>query len=60
MSIYRNVSFSVNQYDSDGDITDDCVLLHLDTTILKLSNVKQLDVFIEQLQAISKEIKENY
>jgi hypothetical protein len=60
MSVYSNVTFSVNHYDSDGDVIDDCVLVHLDTTILKFSGVKQLDVFIEQLHSISKEIKENY
>lgn len=60
MSVYQNVSFAINQYDSDGDIADECILLYLDATILKLSGVKQLDVFIENLQLISKEIKEHY
>jgi hypothetical protein len=60
MSVYRNATFSVNQYDSDGDVVDDCVLVHLDATILKFSGVKQLDGFIEQLNKISKEIKEHY
>lgn len=60
MSVYSNASFSVGHYDSDGDLIDDCVYVHLDATILKFSGVKQLDVFIEQLQLISKEIKANY
>jgi hypothetical protein len=60
MSVYQNATFSVNHYDYEGDLIDDCVLIHLDSTILKFSSVKQLDVFIEQLQKISKEIKDNY
>jgi hypothetical protein len=60
MSVYSNARFSVNQYDHDGNLIDDCIMVHLDTTVLKFSGVKQLDVFIGQLQNISKEIKENY
>ena len=60
MDAYKNASFSVNHYDQDGDIVDECVLIHIGTTILQLSTVSHLDSFIEQLQTISKEIKQNY
>lgn len=60
MSVYRDATFSVNQYDKDGDLVDDCIMVYVGTAILRFTTVKQLDVFVEQLQKISSEIKENY
>lgn len=60
LSVYSDATFSVNQYDQDGDVVDECVLVHVGTTILRFSTTKQLDDFVVQLQKISKEIKENY
>jgi hypothetical protein len=60
MSAYRNATFSVNQYDSDGDIVEECVLVHVGTTILRFTSVAEVDVFIKQLEKISSEIKANY
>ncbi|RNB59477.1 hypothetical protein EDM57_04870 [Brevibacillus gelatini] len=60
MSVYSDATFSVNQYDKDGDVVDECVLVHIGTTILRFSTVSQLDVFIERLQTISSEIKGSY
>lgn len=60
MNVYRNATFSVNQYDSDGDIVDECVLVHVGTTILRFSTVAEVDAFIKRLEKISSEIKANY
>jgi hypothetical protein len=60
MSVYQNASFSVDQYDRDGDIVEEGVFVHLGATILQFSGVKQLDGFIEKLKKISNEVKENY
>lgn len=60
MNPYKNASFSVNHYDKDGDLIEECVLIHVGTTILQFSTVSQLDGFIEQLTKISEEIKTNY
>jgi hypothetical protein len=60
MGAYNQATFSINQYDKDGDTWDECVLVHVGTTILRFSNVNQLDTFINRLQGISKEIKEEY
>lgn len=60
MSVYSEASFSVNQYDNDGDIVDECILVHMGNTILRFSTVNQLDSFAERLKSLSKEIKKNY
>lgn len=57
MSVYSNATFSVNSYDKDGDLLEENVQVHLGSTILNFSNVKQIDNFIERLQEISKEAK---
>lgn len=58
MSVYNQATYSINQYDKDGDAWDECILVHVGTTILRFSSMNQLDVFIKQLQGISKQIKE--
>lgn len=56
-----NIGFSINQHDKDGYKYDDCVILHFnDIFLLRLSDVKQLEDVIEQLQNIKKEVVENY
>jgi hypothetical protein len=56
-----DVTFSVNMHDKDGDVFDKCILLHFnDTFILKISDLKELDNTIKQLQDIKTEITENY
>ncbi|GIO36905.1 hypothetical protein J41TS12_17660 [Paenibacillus antibioticophila] len=60
MSVYSEASFSVNQYDNDGDVVDECILVHVGDTILRFSTISQLDGFAERLQSLSKEIKKNY
>jgi hypothetical protein len=57
--IKMDVSFSVNQYDYEGDKFDDCILIHIDKVmILRFENVDQLEKFSDDLKAATKEIKE--
>ena len=56
-----DIGFNINMYDQDGDVSDNCLLLHFDNTfILRLSDLKELDQVIKQLQDIKSEITENY
>ena len=52
------VSFSINQYDEDGDAFDQCLLLHFgETSIIRLASVQELKEVIENLNKIVKEIE---
>jgi hypothetical protein len=54
-------SFSVNLHDSDGDIYQECLLIHLeDKVILPMKNKKDLEELIKHLNQIKKELDENY
>lgn len=33
MSVYSDATFSVNQHDEDGDVLDECVLVHIGATL---------------------------
>jgi hypothetical protein len=56
-----NIGFSIDQHDKDGDKFDDCLLLHFnDTFLLRLSDVKELDEVIKELQDIRTELVDNY
>jgi hypothetical protein len=55
------LTFSVNRFDNEGDVIDNCILLHInETTILKLVNMEELNNVIKQLENIKNEITENY
>ena len=55
------VGFTKNQYDKDGDMWSECILLYFgDDLILKIENIDELDHIISELKKVSKEIKENY
>lgn len=57
----NDISFSVNTYDHDGDLIDNCILLHLsNNTILRVENLDELENMIEQLYNIKVEIEQNY
>lgn len=57
----NDISFSVNTYDHDGDLIDNCILLHLsNNTILRVENIDELENMIEQLYNIKVEIEQNY
>lgn len=55
-----NVTFSVDQHDSDGDVYDECLLLHVDKNLIIRLERNGLDDFINSLKLIQKELKENY
>jgi len=54
-------SFSVNLHDSDGDVYQECLLIHLENNvIIQLKNKKDLEELINKLAEIKKELDENY
>jgi hypothetical protein len=54
-------SFSVNLHDSDGDVYQECLLIHLEErVILQMKNKKDLEELIKHLNQIKKELDENY
>lgn len=54
----KKIYFSINTYDNEGDVTDECLLLHIDdTVILRLNDLAELQEMIKQLQNIENEIK---
>ena len=54
------VTFSVDLHDRDGDVYEECLLLHVgEGTIIKLKK-NGLNDFINSLKIIQKELKENY
>lgn len=56
----KKLSFSVNLHDQDGDVYDDCILLHIDEgVILKFGNLAEYDQFIEDMQGMRAEIVES-
>jgi hypothetical protein len=53
-----NATFSVNQYDEDGDSFDECVLIHLNNgVILRFNDVNEVDQFAERLTKLTNEIR---
>ena len=54
------VRFSKNQYNINGDLFDECVLIHIDDKfIIRLNDKHELSFLIETLQKIKKEINKN-
>jgi hypothetical protein len=60
MNPYKDATFSMNHYDKDGDLVEDCIMIHIGKTILQFSTLTELDGFIKRLEVISKEVKQNY
>jgi len=53
--------FSINDYDKDGDISDEGIFLHFDDTRIKVAkDIKEFDQVIESLKTMRNEIAENY
>ena len=55
-----DITFSVNLHDSDGDVYDECLLLHVGGNVIIRLDRDGLPQFIEQLERINKEITESY
>jgi hypothetical protein len=53
-----NILYSINRYDSDGDISEEGVYLHFDDNIIiKVSdNIKEFNKIVESILIIHKEI----
>lgn len=55
----NNITFSRNLYDSDGDVCEECLIIHFDDSRItfRLKDVEELKDIIKQLQEIVKEIE---
>lgn len=52
--------FTVNRYDRDGDLIENCVTIHIDRFAMQFKHRGELDEFIKNLKQISNEIAANY
>lgn len=58
---YAHCSFSINEYDEDGDLVEKGIYLNFSDTKIKISDNKEgLTLFEKQISRIINEIKENY
>lgn len=53
-------TFSINHYDKDGDLLENCIRIHIDKFSMEFQNRAELDDFIANLKTISDEIAANY
>jgi hypothetical protein len=55
------IGFSVDLHDKDGDVYDNCIVLHLgDMTMIRINDVKELEQMIIDLGDIRTELVDNY
>lgn len=53
-------SFSIDQHDKDGDVFDECILLHLEpNTIIRFENYREFSAFVDSLPSVRDELREN-
>lgn len=55
-----NALFTINRYDRDGDLLENCITIHIDKFAMQFQHRDELDEFIKNLQKISNEIAANY
>lgn len=54
------VCFSVDLRDKDGDVYEECILIHVDNrTILKFNSFLEVSDFSNQVGSLLKEFKDN-
>lgn len=54
------LSFSVDLCDNEGDVYDECILIHIgESTIIKFSSFAEVVAFSYQLSGLLPELKEN-
>ena len=55
----NNITFSRNLHDSDGDVYEECLMIHFDNSgiTFRLNDVEELKDIIKQLQKIVKEVE---
>jgi hypothetical protein len=59
-SLHASPTFSINDYDSDGDIFGNGVFLHFGDTRIKISDdIEGFNGFIDHLKGMRSEISEN-
>ena len=57
----KDIVFSVNEYDSDGDATDKGVFLHFGETRVKAADsIDDFRSIVQHMKAMVSEIEENY
>lgn len=57
----KNIMFSVNEYDRDGDATDEGVFLHFGGTRVKAAeNISDFRTIVQHMESMVREIEENY
>lgn len=57
----RNITFSVNDYDSDGDIVERGIFLHFgDASVKAADSMLAFREIVEQMEAIIREIEETH
>lgn len=56
----KNVSFTVNQYDQDGDKFNDGVFIYIDeNTLIRFKDLDELYNFKDQIEQICTEIEDS-
>lgn len=54
------LTFSINQYDQDGDKFDDCILIYFNNNvILRFKSIEEYEEFVKKANNLIPEIKEN-
>lgn len=57
----RDISFMINEYDSDGDIIEEGIFIHFGGTRLKIcETLDEFDEFVECIEKIHDEIEREY
>lgn len=57
----KYITFSVNEYDRDGDATDEGIFLHFnDCRVKAADNINDFRSIVEHMEAMVREIEENY
>lgn len=51
-------TYSINLYDIDGDVWDECVLIHVGDTILRFDSVAKVEELIASMQRCVEQIKD--
>ena len=54
----KEYSFSINTYDSDGDLVETGVYIHLDNISIKFANSEELEQLLIEISRSLPEIKE--
>jgi hypothetical protein len=60
MTKVKDISFSINKYDKDGDITDEGIFLHFGETMVKVSSsFDDFKTIVNEFKKMIKEIEDN-